>query len=129
MYPIFRSILCGFYLALLAIPVSAQQTSGENQRPSLPSPSVYADRMVNLLSGKMELSDQQMDSVNVVFIRFMDAQIIAMQTRDRETMMRLREERDKVIRLILRDEKKIQAYNTIIQEQSVMRRGTGGNNR
>jgi len=124
-----RLMLLGLTLLLSPLIVYAQQSTGSGQRPPLPSPSEYANRMVNLLSDKMELSDQQMDSISVLFVRFMEAQLMAMQTRDRETMMRLRDERDKAIHSILRDKNKIQFYNTIIQEQSPMRRGSGANDR
>ena len=124
-----RLMLLGLTLLLSPLNVYAQQSSSGGQRPPLPSPSEYANRMVNLLSDKMELSDQQMDSISVLFVRFMEAQMMAMQTRDRETMMRLRDERDKAIHSILRDKNKIQFYNTIIQEQSPMRRGSGANDR
>jgi hypothetical protein len=113
------------FMLLPNSPLFAQQATSEAQRPPLPSPSQYADRMVNLLSNKMELSDQQLDSIGVIFVRFMDAQLIAMQQRDRETMMRLRDERDKAIHSILRDKNKIQSYTTVMLEQSPMRRGPG----
>jgi len=124
-----RLIVLGLLILGYPIYAHAQQSAGGGQRPPLPSPSEYADRMVSLLSDKMELSDQQMDSITVLFVHFMEGQLKAMQSRDRETMMRLRDERDKAIHSILRDKNKIQSYNTVIQELFPMRRGPGGNYR
>jgi hypothetical protein len=118
-----RSLLL---IAMMFIIPSVLVAQPGQQRPQL-DPDEYAKSMVAQLSGKMELSDGQKDSLTVVFKGFMESQREAMINRDRDKVMSLREKRDKEAEKIIKDKKKIKAYRKFLEEQAPVGRGPRGN--
>jgi hypothetical protein len=108
------------------LPVLALAQQGQQRQ--LPDPSVYAQTMVEQLSGKMELSGEQKELLTGVFSSFMTSQREAMMKRDREKMLNLRDKRDKEVEKIIQDKDKIKAYRKFMEEQQpMMGRGQRGN--
>ncbi len=115
-----------FVIILLVLPVLALAQQGQQRQ--LPDPAVYAQTMVEQLSGKMELSGEQKELLTGVFSSFMTSQREAMMKRDREKMLNLRDNRDKEVEKIIQDKDKIKAYRKFMEEQQpMMGRGQRGN--
>jgi len=115
-----------FVVTLFLLPIVSLAQQG--QQRMVPEPAVYAQTMVDQISGKMELSDVQKGLLIEVFSSFMTSQREAMMNRDREKMMSLREKRDKEAEKIIQDKNKIKAYRKFIEEQQpMMGRGQRGN--
>lgn len=115
-----------FVIILLVLPVLALAQQGQQRQ--FPDPAVYAQTMVEQLSGKMELSSEQKELLTGVFSSFMTSQREAMMKRDREKMLNLRDKRDKEVEKIIQDKDKIKAYRKFMEEQQpMMGRGQRGN--
>lgn len=112
-------------IVMVAIPALLSAQPGQ-QRPQV-SPDDYAKNMITQLSERMELGDGQKDSLTVVFKGFMESQQKAMANRDRDTMMSLREKRDKDVEKILDDKDKIKVYRKFLKDQATRGRGQRGN--
>jgi hypothetical protein len=64
-----------FVLTILLLPLVAHAQEG--QQIKFPKPEMYAQDMVNQLSDKMELSDEQKGLLTGVFTRFMTSHLEA----------------------------------------------------